>query len=139
MADDDGTGAPPATDPGAARIDIEELKAALREVLPEFLGGDDGDLDPAEAGDDGESERPITVRDLEAATEKAVRDAMKVLQASAKPKPKPRSTASDGDAGSGGTSGAGGAGSGSGSHSEPPPTPPPPDLRARLRKVFVGE
>jgi len=137
MSDDDGTGAPPATDPGAARIDLEELKAALREVLPEFLGGGDGG--PAEDGEDGESERPISVRDLEAATEKAVRDAMKVLQASAKPKPKPRSTASDGDAGSGGTSGAGGAGSGSGSHSEPPPTPPPPDLRARLRKVLVGE
>jgi hypothetical protein len=134
MTDDDGTGAPPPSDPPAS-IDRDDLKAAIREVLAELPSFEAKALEP---DDDDLGDQPVySIRQAEDIAERAVQKAMKVLQASAKPKPRSRSTASDDGAGSGGTTDAGGAGSGSGSHSEPPPTPPPVDYKARMRK-FLG-
>lgn len=131
--DDDTT-----NEPTTATVDRAELEAMIREILPGLLAGD-GDPDPDDdPADPDDTDRPITIRDLEAATEKAVRDAMKVLQAN-KPKPKPKqSPHAKGDGADSGESGTGGQGDDSGAASESSPAPPSSNLRAQLRKFLVG-
>jgi hypothetical protein len=134
---DDGT--PPEGDTTTAKIDRAELEALLREILPGFLadlGGDDGpDPDP---GDD--LDRPATVRDLEAWSEKTMTEAMKVLRAAQKPTRKPPTPKGDNgaDAAGAGGSGEGSTGSGDGA-GEPPPASPAFDLQGRLHKIFFGD
>jgi hypothetical protein len=129
MADDDGTGTPPA-DPPHPTIDKGTVLAWIREVLDEDAPG--AGVDPEE---DVKDKARYTVAEAEEIAERAVRRAMKVLS-DAKPKrTTPRVKASDDGEGEG---------SGDGSargKPEPTPTPPPvkgSDLQARLRKFLVG-
>src|SRR5208282_4943043 len=98
----------------------------LREMLPGFLAdmGSEGDQDPTDRAGDDDLDRPATVRDLEAFSEKVMVEAMKVLRA-AKPAPakKPAPVKTD---------------DGETPDPEPPPASPPLDLQSRLRKVFFG-
>ena len=92
MANDGDHGQDPDTgDDGDNGTDDDHLRELIREelssVLDEFRGGGGSNDDPP-ADDDG----PVTVKGIEAATERAVRKAMDDLQAKARrnpPKNKP--------------------------------------------------
>ncbi len=123
MTTDDDDGAPEAT--ATAQVDRAELEAMLREILPGFLS----ELTPETpaAGDppepDDNLDRPATVRDLEAWSEKTMAEAMKILRAAkpaAKPAPTTKPDAEKPDP-------------------EPAPVSGPMDLRGRMQKLLFGD